>query len=65
MTKINLSINAEKADIKAQYIWAVNRLQEIVDETSWTNAKVITAVQDEAKIQLKLLKRLRQLSEMH
>lgn len=65
MTKVNLSINQEKADIKAQYIWATTRLQAIIDDTNWTNAKIIQAVQDEAKIQLGILKRLKQLSDIH
>lgn len=56
MVKINVVVDVDKADLKQQYQWAQDRLDAIISEPAWTNAKVISAVQDEAKILRKLLR---------
>ena len=53
--------DADKADLKSQYQWAQDRLDAIISEPAWTNAKVIAAVQDEAKIMRKLLRLMKKL----
>lgn len=49
----------DKEDMKAQYQTAITRLDEIINEPSWTNAKVIAAVVDLAKMNKWMLKVLR------
>jgi len=56
MVKETIVIDADKADLKSQYQWAQDRLDAIISEPAWTNAKVISAVVDEAKIMRKLLR---------
>jgi len=54
--KHTIITDSDKADLKQQYQWAQDRLDAIISEPAWTNAKVIAAVQDEAKIMRKLLR---------
>ena len=61
MVEITIAIDADKADLKSQYQWAQDRLDAIISESAWTNAKVIAAVQDEAKIMRKLLRLMKKL----
>lgn len=50
---------ADRADIRTQYLTAVNRLNQIISAVNPTNAQVIAAVQDLATIQLRVIKLLR------
>jgi len=56
MVEITIAIDADKADLKEQYQWAIDRLDAIISEPAWTNAKVISAVVDEAKILRKVIR---------
>jgi len=61
MTLETILTDADKADLKSQYQWAQDRLDAIISEPAWTNTKVISAVQDEAKILRKLLRLMKKL----
>ena len=51
----------DKADLVAQYQWAIDRLDAIISEPAWTNAKIISAVVDEAKILRKVTRLMKKL----
>jgi hypothetical protein len=55
----DLDMAAARTDIVAQYVAAVARLTQIIGATNPTNAQVVSAVQDMAGIQLKVLKALK------
>ena len=59
--KIIPVIDNDLKDLKDQYLWAISRLDAIIAEPAWTNAKVIQAVVDEAKIQRKVLIMMRKI----
>jgi len=61
MVKETILTDTDKADLKDQYQWAQDRLDAIINEPAWTNAKVIAAVQDEAKIMRKLLRLMKKI----
>jgi hypothetical protein len=54
-----IDMMAARTDVVAQYVAAVARLTQIIGATNPTNAQVVSAVQDMAGIQLKVLKVLK------
>ncbi len=52
--KIEIAKDIDKEDLINQYQWAINLLDEIINNPLNTNALVIQAVRDEAKILRKL-----------
>jgi hypothetical protein len=49
-------IEQQLSDFKGQYQTAVTTLQSHIDETAWTNAKVINAVVFHARVLLAILR---------
>ena len=59
MAKITLVINADKADLKTQYLTAIARLDVLINKASFTNAELAQAVRDEATMIKRMLKVLK------
>jgi hypothetical protein len=51
-----VQIEEELSQFKGQYQTAVDTLQSHIDETSWTNAKIINAVVFQARVLLAILR---------
>lgn len=53
-----IAAEADKAELRAQFKAAADRLQQITDAAAPTNAQVVAAVRDLAAIQRKMLRAL-------
>ncbi len=56
MAKINLVVDQNKKDLKDAYTQAITDLDTIINESSWTNQKVMDGLVKVAQHQKKMLK---------